>query len=96
MIRSPCEIQRREPPAEKSDHHEKTERQRENEALGEGRSVKEDQFEIEHRPKDEECKLRSHRKGGKRRCDEGICCAADREDGGQSHKGDDGQRGISR
>ena len=54
MIRSPGEIQRRDPPAEESDHHEKTKRKRENEALGEGRPVKEEQLEIEHRAEDQE------------------------------------------
>ena len=77
MIRSPGEIQSREPPAEKSDHHEKTECQRENEALGEGRSVEEEQLEIEHRAKDQKGELRGHRESGERRRDEGICRAAD-------------------
>ena len=57
MERSPGEIQSGESPAEHSDRHEETESEQDDEALGEGGSVEEEEFEIEHRAKDQEGKF---------------------------------------
>ena len=58
------------------------------------RRIEEEELEIEHRTENQEGELGSHRESGECGRDEGIRGAADREDGCESHEGDDGQRGI--